>query len=109
MGRYHPQSHDSYIKCDHKRCGALNAPRGTQEYDTSCWRCGGSLDETGKPEPGDELEVDIVDTTDDGRAIAKTDSGFVLFLDREVAAFQADVRVVDIDGNSGEAKLIESQ
>ncbi len=104
MGRYHPSVHDSFIKCDQPRCGARNAPEESEEYDTECWRCGEPLD--GKPQPGDEIVVDIVDEQDDGCAIGKTEGGFVLFLDEELAALESTVRVTEVDETHGRATVI---
>lgn len=106
MGRYHPATHDGFIKCDEKRCGARNAPEDTPEYDPDCWRCGESLG--GKPQPGDEMVVDVVDEADDGNAVCKTEGGFVLFLDQELSSLTAKVRVVDVGSTSGQAELIDA-
>lgn len=106
VGRYHPGKHDSFIKCDAPRCGANNAPEGSAEYDTECWRCGKSLG--GKPEPGDEVTVDIVDEKSDGTLVCKTESGFVLFLEEDISAIQATVRVTSVDETYGEAELVET-
>ena len=107
MGRYLPGEHDSFLKCDTPRCGANNAPEGTTAYDTECWRCGEPLG--GKPEPGDELTVDIVDEKHDGTLVCKTESGFVLFLEEETASpLQARVRVVSVDDTHGQAELLDS-
>lgn len=105
MGRYHPAEHDSFVRCDSRRCGAKNAPEGTPEFDTECWRCGEPLDV--KPQVGDVVEVDIVDETDDGRAVCKTDGGFVLFLDEDCSSIEARVRVTEIEETSGSATLVE--
>ena len=106
MGRYHPGTHDSFIKCDEPRCGASNAPEGSPEYDTECWRCGEPLG--GKPEIGDEVVVDIVDEDPDGTAVGKTEGGFVLFLDEEVPTLEATVRVTELNGTSGKAEVIDT-
>lgn len=107
MGRYHPAKHDSFIKCETDRCGVKNAPDDSQEYDTECWRCGEPLD--GKPQEGDELVVDIIDEGGDGTLVTKTEGGFVLFLDeKDVAAIQAKVRVVEVSDTSGQAEFIET-
>ncbi|WP_049891158.1 TRAM domain-containing protein [Natrinema versiforme] len=106
MGRYQPRKHDSFIKCDTRRCGANNAPEGSTEYDPDCWRCGESLG--GKPEPGDEVTVDIVDEKADGTLVCKTESGFVLFLEADIAAIEATVRVTTVDETHGEADLVET-
>lgn len=106
MGRYQPGTHDSFISCDTPRCGAKNAPEGAAEYDTDCWRCGESLG--GKPAEGDEVLVDIVDEKPDGTLVCKTESGFVLFLEEEIAAIEATVRVTSVDDTYGEAELIET-
>lgn len=105
MGRYQPGTHDSFIKCDTPRCGANNAPEGSPEYDTDCWRCGESL--SGKPQPGDEVTVDIVDEKPDGTLVCKTESGFVLFLEEDIVAIEATVRVLTVDETYGEAELVE--
>lgn len=106
VGRYHPSRHDSFIKCDTPRCGASNAPEGADAYDPECWRCGESLG--GKPAPGDEVTVDIVDEKRDGTLVCKTDGGFVLFLEESVAAIEARVRVTAVDDTHGEAELVEA-
>jgi len=106
VGRYHPGKHDSFIKCDTPRCGANNAPEGSAEYETDCWRCGEPLG--GKPEPGEEVTVDIVDEKSDGTLVCKTESGFVLFLEEDIAAIEATVRVTTVDETHGEAELIET-
>ncbi|MCU4741579.1 TRAM domain-containing protein [Halobacteria archaeon AArc-m2/3/4] len=106
MGRYQPGQHDSFIKCDTPRCGASNAPEGSPEYDADCWRCGESLG--GKPEPGDEVVVDIVDEKHDGTLVCKTDGGFVLFLEAEVATIEAMVRVTSVDETHGQAELVDT-
>ncbi|AFO58976.1 MULTISPECIES: TRAM domain-containing protein [Natrinema] len=106
MGRYQPGTHDSFIKCETPRCGANNAPEGTAEYDTECWRCGDSLG--GKPAVGDEVTVDIVDRQSDGTLVCKTESGFVLFLEADIAAIEATVRVTAVEGTHGEADLVET-
>lgn len=105
MGRYLPGEHETFIKCDTPRCGANNAPEGTPAYDTECWRCGEPLG--GKPEPGDELTVDIVDEKPDGTLVCKTDGGFVLFLEEEVIGIQATVRVTEVEGTAGQAELVD--
>ncbi|MFP9190740.1 TRAM domain-containing protein [Natronosalvus vescus] len=105
MGRYQPGQHDSFIKCDTPRCGANNAPEGTAAYDTDCWRCGEPLG--GKPEPGDEVIVDIVDEKHDGTLVCKTEGGFVLFLEAEVTGIQATVRVTEVDETAGQAELVD--
>lgn len=105
MGRYHPSVHDSSIKCDEQRCGVRNAPEGTDEYDPSCWRCGEPLD--GRPEVGDIVDVDIVDLNDEGKSVAKTEGGFVLFLNKELASLEASVEVTSVEGTAGEASVIE--
>ncbi len=107
MGRYQPSKHDSFIKCETPRCGANNAPEGTVAYETTCWRCGESLG--GKPQPGDELTVDIVDEKHDGTLVCKTDSGFVLFLEADTAAVEATVRVLSVDDTYGEAELVDAE
>ena len=106
MGRYQPGQHDSFISCDAPRCGASNAPEGSPEYDTDCWRCGEPLG--GKPEPGDTVHVDIVDEKADGTLVCKTESGFVLFLEADIAAIEATVRVTSVDETYGEAELVET-
>ncbi|UHQ96132.1 TRAM domain-containing protein [Natrinema halophilum] len=106
MGRYQPGIHDSYIKCDTPRCGANNAPEESSEYDTDCWRCGEPLG--GKPELGDTVAVDIVDEKSDGTLVCKTESGFVLFLEADISAIEATVRVTSVDETYGEAELIET-
>lgn len=106
MGRYQPGRHDSFIKCDAPRCGAKNAPEDTAAYDTECWRCGEPLG--GKPKPGDELVVDIVDEKRDGTLVCKTEGGFVLFLEADVTGIQATVRVTEVDDTAGQATLVES-
>lgn len=106
MGRYQPGKHDSFIKCDTPRCGANNAPESAPEYETDCWRCGESLG--GKPEPGDTVTVDIVDRKSDGTLVCKTESGFVLFLEADVSAIDATVRVTSVDETHGEADLVET-
>ncbi len=88
------------------RCGANNAPEGTAEYDTECWRCGDPLG--GKPEVGDEVTVDIVDRQSDGTLVCKTESGFVLFLEADIAAIEATVRVTTVEETHGEADLVET-
>lgn len=105
MGRYHPAIHDSAIKCENPRCGVKNAPQGSEEYDPECWRCGESLD--GRPEVGDVVDVDIVDVNDEGHSVAKTEEGFVLFLDQEVASIEATVEVTEIDSTAGQATVID--
>ncbi|MFC4440184.1 MULTISPECIES: TRAM domain-containing protein [Natrialbaceae] len=107
MGRYQPGIHDTFIKCDASRCGANNAPEGSAEYDTDCWRCGESL--SGKPKPGDEVTVDIVDEKPDGTLVCKMDNGFVLFLEEEVSAIQATVRVTSVDETYGQAEVVETE
>lgn len=107
MGRYQPGKHDSFIKCDTPRCGANNAPEGSAEYDTECWRCGESL--SGKPEPGDEVTVDIVDRKSDGTLVCKMENGFVLFLEEETSAIEATVRVTSVSDTSGQAELVETE
>lgn len=107
MGRYHPRTHESPTVCKTDGCGAKNAPPAAEEYDPTCWRCGDPL--TSEPAIGDELVVDIIDT-DDRRnvSIGKTKSGLVLFLDREVAALKARVKITDIDGTAGHAEILET-
>ncbi|RZV10912.1 hypothetical protein BDK88_2119 [Natrinema hispanicum] len=107
VGRYQPRTHDSFIKCETPRCGANNAPEGSTAYDTACWRCGESLG--GKPDPGDEVTVDIVDEQADGTLVCKTESGFVLFLEADTAAIEATVRVTAIDETHGEAELVDTE
>lgn len=106
MARYQPSQHDSFIKCETSRCGANNAPEGTDAYKTDCWRCGESL--STKPQPGDEVVVDIVDEKHDGTLVCKTDGGFVLFLEDESAMIEATVRVVSVEGTHGQAELIDT-
>lgn len=105
MGRYHPSIHDSSIKCEQDRCGVKNAPEGSDEFDANCWRCGEPLD--ARPEVGDILTVDIVDVDDDGGSIAKTEEGFVLFLDEELGVLEATVEVTEIESTSGQATVID--
>jgi hypothetical protein len=106
VGRYQPGQHESFIKCETPRCGASNAPEAAPEYDPECWRCGESLG--GKPAPGDEVSVDIVDEKADGTLVCKTEGGFVLFLEADVAAIEATVRVTSVDDTHGEAELVET-
>lgn len=105
MGRYHPGTHESAVVCPSGSCHTKNAPPSSPEYDDTCWRCGEAL--TPEPDVGDELVVDIVDTDTKGRSVGKTESGLVLFLDRDVGALEARVKITDIDGTSGKADLIE--
>ncbi len=106
MGRYHPRTHDTFIKCDTARCGAKNAPEGAAEYSSTCWRCGESL--SGKPELGETITVDIVDEKPDGTLVCKTESGFVLFLEEDISAIQATVRVTSVDDTYGQADLVDT-
>lgn len=106
MGRYHPGAHESSVICRNGACNAKNAPPSAREYDPTCWRCGDPL--TPEPAVGDEVIVDIVDTDEEGRSIGKTERGLVLFLDREVAALEARVKITDIEETSGQAEVIET-
>jgi len=103
MGRYHPTVHNTPVACTNDRCSAKNAPESDSR---TCWRCDAPLRR--KPEIGEQLTVDIVDETSDGRAIGKTESGFVLFLDTAVTGLEATVEVTSITANSGEAIRIDS-
>jgi len=105
MGRYHATRHDTSIKCENSRCGVLNAPDTSPEYDPECWRCGEPLD--GKPEVGDVVSVDIVDVSDGGVSVGKTDGGFVLFLDRELSTIEAEVRVTEVSDTAGQATVVD--
>lgn len=106
MGRYHPGTHESPVICRNGACSAKNAPPSAAEYDPMCWRCGDPL--TPEPDVGDEVVVDIVDTDEKGRSVGKTERGLVLFLDREVAALEARVKITDIEETSGQAEVIEA-
>lgn len=105
MGRYHPGIHESPVVCHNVACSAKNAPPPSDEYDQTCWRCGDPL--TLEPAVGDEVVVDIVDTDEEGRSVGKTESGLVLFLDQEVPALEARVKITAIEDTSGQADVIE--
>lgn len=108
MGRHHPAKHDTFIRCDNPRCGARNAPEESPEFDRECYRCGEPLD--AKPEVGDVVDVDVVDETDDGTPVCKTEGGFVLFLEGvEYAGIEATVRVTEVEDTSGTAELVDEE
>lgn len=105
MGRYHSGIHESPVICQNSACNAKNSPLSAREYDPACWRCSEPLES--EPAVGDELVIDIVDRDHKGRSIGKTNSGLVLFLDRNIPALEARVKITAIEETSGKAEIIE--